>query len=119
MPVSVRIDPTAFDPGGLLDGTPIEKARYILQSGVESSPHIAHGAWFSGRDGYQQPPNSISIVCHGTSPSWFGSVEAFNNLPLAEIRLQLANEVDRGLLEVLNSAGTPVTGDAIRAGTVT
>jgi hypothetical protein len=88
-----------------LAGVPRHKARYILQAGGFGPPHIAHNAWFNGRDGYPQPPNSVSIALHATSPSWFETIEEFNLLPYITVRDQIANEVERGMMEVLTSAG--------------
>jgi len=116
--------------GGLDDGafstvlaafaTNKHKARWVLQSGVESSPHIAHKTWFGGPQGsYAQPPSRISSVVKYGGPSWFETADELNKLPYSEIRAQLANEVERGILQVLDSGGTPVTATAIRGGTVT
>lgn len=117
--VMIRIPAAAFSSGGAFFGQPEHKVKYLINSSTESAPHIAHGAWFNGRDGYAQPPNSKTISVMGTSPSWFNSPEAFNDLPLAEIRSQIANEVERGILEVLNSNGSTATATQIRAGSVT
>lgn len=119
--VMIEFNPAVFQAGGLLEhfAEQKHKAKWILQSGVESSPHIAHGAWFNGRDGYSQPPNSISISVMAESPCWFATPAAFNNLPLSEIRLQIANEIDRGILRVRNTGGSAVTSDDVRNGAVT
>lgn len=120
MGVSIRFKPSIFQAGGRLENTPTRKARYIMNSGVFSAPHIAHGAWFGPRDpGDPQPPNSVTVTVHGTSTSWFETVDEFNRLPYDEIRGQIANEVERGILEVLNSVGAVATVAQIRAGTVT
>lgn len=103
--VSIRARPEAFAPGGVLAGVPRHKARYIMQAGGYGPPHIAHGAWFNGRDGYAEPPNSVSIATQATSPSWFETVEEFNLLPYITVRDQIANEAERGLIEVLTSSG--------------
>ncbi len=99
------------------------KIRWVIQSGLESSPHIAHKAWFGGPQGsYAQPPNSISVVVKYGGPIWFDTPLAFNLLPYQEIRGQIANEVERGILQVLDSTGAPATVADIRgtvvAGTV-
>lgn len=99
------------------------KIRWVLQSGIQSSPHIAHGAWFrGGAGGYAQPPNSLSIVVRFGGPSWFDTPLEFNLLPYFEIRGQIANEVERGILEVRDSTGAVATAADIRgsvtAGTV-
>jgi hypothetical protein len=91
------------------------KIRWVIQNGVESSPHIAHRTWFGGPLGsYAQPPNSVSIVVKYGGPSWWETPLEFNLLPYPEIRAQIANEVERGILEVLDSSGSPVTAATIR-----
>lgn len=119
MPVMVHLLDSAFNPGGLLAGQPKHKTRYIMNSGVESAPHIAHKAWFAKRDpGDPQPPNSTTLVLQGTSPSWFDTPEEFNLLPYSEVRAQIANEVERGIMTVIASTGATATVAQIRSGTV-
>lgn len=120
MPVAIQFDPNVFDTGKPLAAFAGKKhkARYIMNSGVESAPHIAHGAWFANRD-YPEPPNSITICVHWGGPSWFDTPAEFNLLPYAEVRAQIANEVERGVLQVLTSAGAIATVANIRSGNVT
>ena len=95
------------------------KIRWVLQSGIESSPHIAHKTWFGGPQGsYAQPPNSISVVVKFGGPSWFDTPLEFNSMPYQEIRSQIANEVERAILQVVDSTGSIATAAAIRGGTV-
>ncbi len=119
MAVTIRLLDSAFDPGGLLAGQPKHKTRYIMNSGVESSPHIAHKTWAAKRNpGNPQPPNSVTLVLQGTSPSWFDTAEEFNLLPYSEVRAQIANEVERGVMTVIASTGATATVTQIRNGTV-
>lgn len=95
------------------------KIRWLFQSDVESNPHIAHGTWFGGGSGsYKQPPNSVAVVVKYGGPSWFTTALEFNNLPYQEIRAQIANEVERGILQVIDTSGAVATAAAIR-GTIT
>lgn len=117
--VSVQFDPTVFNAG-----KPLEKfaswkhmARYTLNPGCESKPHIAHNVWFTGK-GYLEPPNSITLTVQWGGPSWFETADEFNRLPYSEIRAYIANEVERGILEVIDSTGATATAADIRAGTV-
>jgi hypothetical protein len=118
MPVMIEFAPTAFNPGGPLAryATVKEKMRWVLQTGSRSSTHIDVNTWFRGN--YPQPPNSISIVVKGSHPSWIDTVDEFNRLELFEIRAQIANGIDRGILRVRGPGGTDVTADEVRGGTV-
>ena len=113
--VMMRLKASAFAAGGPFAGKPEHKVRYILQSGVESAPHIAHKSWFANRDaGNPQPPNSVSLVLHGKQSSWFETPLEFNLLPYQEIRAQIANEIERGIIEVVNSGGSIATAAQVR-----
>lgn len=119
MAVMIEFAPTAFDPGGPLEKFADDKnqARWLLQSGSRTAPHIDVNVWW--RDNYPQPPNSLSIVVKGNQPSWIDTPLEFNSLEYFEVRGQLANAIERGVLQVRNSAGGVVTADVVRAGTVT
>lgn len=116
--VSIRLTDVAFAAGGLLEGQPVHKARYVMQAGGFGPPHIAHSAWFNGRNAHENVPNSVSIVLQGKSPSWFETAEEFNLLPYITIRDQIANEVERGVMLVIASTGATATATQIRNGTV-
>ena len=118
--VMIRLKATAFAAGGPFYGPdrPARKVKYLMSAGCESKPHIAHGCWFNGRDGYGQPPNSPTISVMAGSPSWFDTPQEFNLLPYSEIRAQIANEMERGILEVIDSSGALATVAAVRGGTV-
>ena len=68
---------------------------------------------------FEQPPNSICIVVKGSHPSWLDTVTEFNMLEYFEIRAQIANAIERGILRVRDTGGTPVTADDVRTGSVT
>lgn len=94
-----------------------EKIRWVIQSGSRAAPHIDCNVWF--RDNYPQPPNSLSIVIKGSHPSWLDSALEFNMLEYFEIRAQIANAIDRGILTVRDTGGSAVTADDVRNGAVT
>ena len=116
--VMIDFAPSAFQPGGPLAryADTKEKIRWVLQTGSRSSVHIDLNTWFRGN--YPQPPNSVSIVVKGSHPSWVDTVEEFNRLELFEIRAQLANAIERGILRVRGPSGTDIAPDTVRAGTV-
>lgn len=116
--VMIDFAPSAFQAGGPLArfADSKEKIRWVLQTGSRTSMHMDVNTWF--RDNYPQPPNSVCIVVKGSIPSWFDTVEEFNRLELFEIRAQLANAIERGILRVRSPAGIDVDPDTIRLGTV-
>lgn len=115
--VSIRLTDAAFTAGGPLEGAPVSHARYVIEA-LAWGPHIAHQAWFNGRNAHENVPNSVSIVLQGKSPSWFETAEKFNLLPYTSCRDQIANEVERGVMLVIASTGATATATQIRAGTV-
>lgn len=93
--------------------------RWVIQTGTRTASHIAHHTWFGGPAGtYAQPPNSISIVIKYGGPSWFDTPLEFNSLEYTEIRAQIANEIERGILQVIDSTGSVATAADVRGGTV-
>ena len=116
--VVIDFAPSAFQAGGPLArfANLKEKMRWVLQTGSRTGVHIDMNTWVRGD--YPQPPNSISIVVKGSIPSWIDTADEFNRLELFEIRAQLANAIERGILRVRGPAGTDIEPDTIRAGTV-
>lgn len=116
--VMIEFAPTAFQAGGLLASFAAtkEKIRWVLQTGGRTGMHIDVNTWFRGN--YPQPPNSLSIVVKGSHPSWLDTVTEFNRLELFEIRLQIANAIERGILRVRGPGGADVPPDQVRTGTV-
>jgi hypothetical protein len=118
MAVMIEFAPTAFTTGPLARfSSSKHRVRWVIQSGSRAAPHIDVNVWFQDR--YPQPPNSISIVIKGEHPSWFDTALEFNQLEYFEIRGQIANAIERGILQVRNTAGTAVTADDVRNGAVT
>lgn len=116
--VMIEFDPAAFQSGGPLaaHAASWNKMRWVLQTGARTAAHMDINTWFRGN--YPQPPNSVSIVVKGQQPSWFDTVEEFNRLEYFEIRAQLANAIERGILRVRGPGGTDIDADTIRTGTV-
>lgn len=116
--VMIEFDPSAFSAGGPLAAYAAtkEKMRWVLQTGSRTASHIDINTWFRGN--YPQPPNSLCIVVKGSHPSWFDTAEEFNQLEYFEIRAQIANAIERGILRVRGPDGNPVNVDDIRTGTV-
>ena len=116
--VMIEFDPAAFQTGGPLAryADVKTKMRWVLQTGARTAAHMDINTWFRGN--YPQPPNSISIVVKGSHPSWFDTVEEFNQLEYFEIRAQLANAIERGILRVRGPGGTDIDADTIRTGTI-
>jgi len=118
MAVMIEFAPNAFTTGPLAAFAAYkEKIRWVLQSGARTAPHIDCNVWF--KDNYPQPPNSICIVVKGSHPSWLDTAVEFNQLEYFEIRAQIANAIERGVLQVRDTSGTPVTADTVRTGSVT
>lgn len=116
--VMIEFAPTAFTTGPLAAwASAKEKIRWVIQSGSRAAPHIDCNVWFKGN--YPQPPNSLSIVVKGSHPSWIDTATEFNLLEYFEIRAQIANAIERGVLQVRDTSGTPVTADDVRNGAVT
>ena len=127
--VMVQFNPTAFNVGGplYLPGTPVgtamsevnkRKSKYVIQTESGRTPHINHKIWKKPVADNPQPPNSLSLVVYYGGPSWFETAEEFNLLPYYEIRSQVANAVEEGILQVIDSTGAVATVTAIRNGTV-
>jgi len=116
--VMIEFDPTAFQAGGPLAAHvgSKEKMRWVLQTGARTAAHMDINTWFRGN--YPQPPNSVSIVVKGSHPSWFDTVEEFNRLEYFEIRAQLANAIERGILRVRGPGGADVGADTVRTGAI-
>lgn len=116
--VMIEFEPAAFSAGGPLAAYAAtkEKMRWVIQTGVRTTVHIDCNTWF--RDNYPQPPNSVCIVVKGSHPSWIDTVDEFNRLEYYEIRAQLANAVERGILRVRGPDGNVVGVNAIRTGTL-
>ena len=116
--VMIEFEPTAFAPGGPLAkyAATKEKMRWVIQSRSRTASHIDINTWFRGN--YPQPPNSICIVVKGSHASWFDTVEEFNRLELFEVRSQIANAIERGILRVRGPGGTDIAPDTIRLGNV-
>lgn len=116
--VMIEFAPTAFGAGGPLEkwANDKNKIRWVIQSGSRAAPHIDCNVWFA--DNYPQPPNSISIVIKGQHPSWIDTALEFNQMEYFEIRAQIANAIERGILQVRDTTGAVVTADVVRAGTV-
>lgn len=119
MAVMIEFAPGAFTAGGPLAAFSAskEKIRWVLQSGNRSAPHIDCNVWWT--DNYPQPPNSICIVVKGSHPSWIDTALEFNLLEYFEIRAQIANAIERGILQVRDNGGSVVTADDVRNGAVT
>jgi hypothetical protein len=118
MAVMIEFAPSAFTTGPLAAyAANKEKIRWVLQSSVRAAPHIDVNVWF--RDNYPQPPNSISVVVKGSHPSWFDTATEFNMLEYFEVRAQIANAIERGILQVRDTSGSAVTADDVRNGAVT
>ena len=119
MAVMIEFAPNAFSASGPLyrwAGSK-EKIRWVLQSGTRTAPHIDCNIWW--KDNYPQPPNSLSIVVKGSHPSWINTDLEFNLLEYFEIRAQIANAIERGILQVRDTGGSAVTADDVRNGAVT
>ena len=116
--VMIEFEPTAFTAGGPLAkfAATKEKIRWVIQTGVRTSVHIDCNTWF--RDNYPQPPNSACIVVKGSHPSWIDSADEFNRLEYYEIRAQVANAIERGILRVRGPDGNVIGVNAIRSGTL-
>ena len=115
--VMIEFAPTAFTTGPLAPWAANKnKIRWVLQSGTRAAPHIDCNVWW--RDNYPQPPNSVSIVVKGAHPTWIDTALEFNLLEYFEIRAQIANAIERGVLQVRDTTGAVVTADVVRAGTV-
>lgn len=116
--VMIEFEPTAFAPGGPLArfAADKEKMRWVLQTGSRTGSHVDVNTWWRGN--YPQPPNSLCVVVKGSHASWFDTVDEFNRLELWEIRAQIANAIERGILRVRGPAGTVVSPAEIRTGTV-
>lgn len=114
----IEFAPSAFLPGGPLArfAATKEKMRWVLQTGSRTGSHVDVNTWWRGN--YPQPPNSVCVVVKGSHPSWFDTVDEFNRLELWEIRAQIANAIERGILRVRGPAGTDVGTAEIRTGTV-
>lgn len=116
--VMIEFAPTAFTTGPLAAwAADKNKIRWVIQSGSRAAPHIDCNVWWA--DNYPQPPNSVSIVVKGAQPSWIDTALEFNLLEYFEIRAQIANAIERGILQVRDTSGTPVTADDVRNGAVT
>ena len=115
----IQFQSDVFNAGGLLAKFAGAKHRAIYTSEAESGrgTHIDVNVWFKDADN-PQPPNSNVLVVKWGGPSWFETVQEFNLLPYNEVRSQIANAVEKGLLQVLTSAGATATVAAIRGGTV-
>lgn len=116
--VMIDFEPTAFSAGGPLAkfAASKEKMRWVVQTGSRTAVHIDCNVWF--RDNYPQPPNSVCIVVKGSHPSWIDTVVEFNKLEYWEIRAQLANAIERGILRLRGPDGNVLGVNAIRSGTV-
>lgn len=113
----IDFNPTVFTTGPLARyAADKESIRWVIQTGKRAAVHMDVNTWFRGN--YPQPPNSACIVVKGSHPSWFDTVEEFNRLELWEIRSQLANAIERGILRVRGPGGTDIAPDTIRSGTV-
>lgn len=117
--VMIEFHPNVFDAGKPLNRWAEfkDRIRWVIQSGSRAAPHIDCNVWF--HDNYPQPPNSLSIVIRGQHPSWIDTALEFNMLEYFEIRAQIANAIERGILQVRDTSGSVVTADTVRAGTVT
>lgn len=118
MPVMIEFAPTAFQAGGPLASFAAtkEKIRWVIQTGARTGMHIDINTWFRGN--YPQPPNSVCIVVKGSHPSWIDTVNEFNRLERFEVRAQLANAIERGILRVRGPGGAEVPVAQVRGGTV-
>jgi len=117
MAVMIEFQPAVWTTGRLARfASDRAKIRWVLQTRSRTSQHIDCNTWF--RSNYPQPPNSICIVIKGDHPTWVDTVEEFNRLELYEIRAQLANAIERGILRVRGPGGTDVSADVVRLGTV-
>jgi hypothetical protein len=116
--VMIEFEPAAFSAGGPLAAyaDAKEKMRWVIQTGVRTAVHIDCNVWF--RDNYPQPPNSLSIVVKGSHPSWIDTVDEFNRLEYWEVRAQIANAIERGILRVRGVDGNVIGVNAIRTGTL-
>ena len=112
--VMIQFAPNVFDSGkplaAFVDAK--HKAVYTIEAESGRGTHIDVNVWFN------QSPNSNVIVVKWGGPSWFDTPLEFNSLPYNEVRSQIANAVEKGLLQVLTSAGATATVAAIRGGTV-
>ena len=52
-------------------------------------------------------------------PTWIDTATEFNLLEYFEIRAQIANAIERGILQVRDTTGAVVTADDVRNGAVT
>ena len=115
--VSIQFSPTAFSTGPLTrfaaDKT---KARWTISGHVESQPDVS--AKMSRQDyGIPMNPYHALVILYG-SHTGFETSDEFNRLPYSEYRAVIANDVETGILQVLDSTGAIATVTAIRAGTV-
>lgn len=117
--VMIEFNPNAFAAGGVLAPWAADKnkIRWIIQRGVAANTNIDCNVWWV--DNYKQPPSARCVVVKGLMPTWFDTVTEFNLLEYFEIRAQIANAIDRGILRVRDTTGSPVTADVVRNGTVT
>jgi hypothetical protein len=118
MAIMIQFDPTLFAPGGRLEQFVQKKAivRYAVSCDVESTPHIAAHTTRDVDGHHTGHAGSFQVT--GAGPTWFDSATEFNQLPYPEVRAQIANEVERGILQVIDSTGAVATAEAIRKGTV-
>ena len=117
--VMIQFDPTVFDPGNPLEAfaDAKHKAKYTIEAESGRGTHIDVNVWFKDADN-PQPPNSNVLVVKWGGPSWLDTPLEFNSLPYNEVRSQIANAVEKGLLQVLASTGATATVAQIRGGTV-
>ena len=117
--VMIQFAPTVFNVGQPLASFAASKhkAIYTIEAEGGRGTHIDVNVWFKGADN-PQPPNSNVIVVKWGGPSWLDTPLEFNSLPYYEVRSQIANAVEKGLLQVIDSGGTPATLADIRGGTV-
>jgi len=118
--IMIRFKPGVFSPGGRLEkwASVKHKIRWHILQACEAKCHIDINTWFHN-DGYPQPVNSQAIVLKAESPSWFDTPTEFNKTAYNEVRAQIANGIERGILEVRNSSGAVATADDVRNGTLT
>jgi len=116
--VVIQFHPNAFSAGGPLESFASNKHKAVwdMSSAVESKPHIGSHTSTPGRG--NGTPNSLTIKVRYGSPSWLDTPNEFNKLPYPEIRAQIANAVEAGIIQVLTSGGAVATVADIRDGTV-
>jgi hypothetical protein len=116
--VSIQFAPTAFSAGGPLYRFADNKqqARWTIAGLSDEKQSVAGNT--SRRDyGLSLNPDKALVILYG-SPTWFETVDEFNRLAYNEMRSAIANAVEQGVLQVLDSGGGVATVTAIRAGTV-